>query len=518
MSFSTYISKAILFVLIGLTLLILSCKDEEPTQPQNQKPQIQNLSANPATIKVNEETTLTCVAIDADGDNLTVSWTAPSGTFPNGNVGVSVKWKAPANIGVYSITATVSDGKDTDKEVVSVNVEAAGTAPSAPTLSSPSNSATNISIPTTLSWNASSGATSYTLQVSTNSNFTSFVYNQSGITGTSQQVTGLNNSTQYYWRVSATNSYGTSGWSSVWDFITVAGGTAPQPPTLSSPSNGATNIALPPSLIWNASTGATSYTLQVSTNSNFSGFVYNQSGLTSTSQQVTGLNNSTTYFWRVSAENSYGTSGWSTVWNFTTASGSGGGQPCPGIPTVTYAGKTYNTVLIGSQCWLKENLDVGTMINSTGSGFQQTNNGIIEKYCYANNPANCEIYGGLYEWPEAMQYTTVPGTQGICPPGWHIPTTAELQTLVAAVNNDGNALKAIGQGAGTDSSGFSALMAGYRGYDGYFDVLGDYTYFWSSTEYSSTLAYKLGLYYNGSYIFLHYFNKVYGFSVRCLKD
>ncbi|MBK7631803.1 MAG: hypothetical protein IPJ23_14075 [Ignavibacteriales bacterium] len=100
-----------------------------------------------------------------------------------------------------------------------------------------------------------------------------------------------------------------------------------------------------------------------------------------------------------------------------------------GVSKVSYGGKDYNTVLIGNQCWLKENLNVGTMINSTGSGFLQTNNGIIEKYCYDNNPANCEIYGGLYEWPEAMQYSTTPGSQEICPLGWHIPTLADFQTL-----------------------------------------------------------------------------------------
>ena len=96
------------------------------------------------------------------------------------------------------------------------------------------------------------------------------------------------------------------------------GGNAPNPPTLFSPSNGATNVSIPPSLVWNVSSGATSYTLQVSPNSNFTSFVYNQSGLTGTSQQVGGLNNNTTYYWRVSATNNYGTSSWSSVWNFTT--------------------------------------------------------------------------------------------------------------------------------------------------------------------------------------------------------
>jgi hypothetical protein len=72
----------------------------------------------------------------------------------------------------------------------------------------------------------------------------------------------------------------------------------------------------------------------------------------------------------------------------------------PGTPTVTYAGKTYNTVQIGNQCWLKENLDAGIMIQVNQ---EQTNNGTIEKYCYDNNPNNCAAYGGLYQWAENVQ-------------------------------------------------------------------------------------------------------------------
>jgi hypothetical protein len=75
------------------------------------------------------------------------------------------------------------------------------------------------------------------------------------------------------------------------------------------------------------------------------------------------------------------------------------GGPCA-TPTVTYAGKTYNTVQIGKQCWLKENLDVGTRINGS---VNQTDNGTIEKYCYNDDPANCTTYGGLYTWNESMQ-------------------------------------------------------------------------------------------------------------------
>jgi len=192
---------------------------------------------------------------------------------------------------------------------------------------------------------------------------------------------------------------------------------------------------------------------------------------------------------------------------------------CPGTPTITYAGKTYNTVQIGTQCWLKENLDVGTMIQGSAN---PNNNGTIEKYCYDNSPANCTTYGGLYQWNEAMQYVTTAGTKGICPTGWHIPTKAEFETLKVSVGNDGNKLKGEGQGTGsgvgTNTSGFSALLAGFRYSNGPFDGLGYNTTFWSSSEYSAADAYYLTLWNVGSNIYVYDGYKDYGFSVRCLED
>ena len=135
--------------------------------------------------------------------------------------------------------------------------------------------------------------------MSNNSSFSSPIYNQDGLTSTSQQINGLNYNTTYYWRVSATNSYGTSAYSSVWSFKTID--LAPTTPTLSSPSNNAVNVSSSPTLNWNTSSNAASYTLQVSTNSSFSSYFYNHSGLTSTSQQISGLSNNTMYYWRVSA-------------------------------------------------------------------------------------------------------------------------------------------------------------------------------------------------------------------------
>lgn len=116
------------------------------------------------------------------------------------------------------------------------------TVPSAPTLASPSNNATGIALNPTLSWNASSGATTYSVQVSTNSSFTNLIANQTGITSTSFSLSGLVNSLLYYWRVNATNSAGTSGWSSTYSFTTLASIADVTPPTVSitSPANGAT--------------------------------------------------------------------------------------------------------------------------------------------------------------------------------------------------------------------------------------------------------------------------------------
>jgi len=285
-------------------------------------------------------------------------------------------------------------------------------------------------------------------------------------------------------------------------------------PVLVSPTNNAVILTVAPTLRWNASASATSYTLQVSVSNLFTSYVYNQSGLTGTSQQVSILNDSTTYYWRVSATNNYRTSAFSNTWSFITPT-----NTCPSLPTVDYAGKIYTTVQIGTQCWLKENLDVGTRINGSQNA---SNNGTIEKYCYNNDVANCNTYGGLYHWNEAMQYSTTPGTQGICPTGWHIPTKAEFEALIAAVNNDGNALKSIGQGsssgAGTNTSGFSALLAGVRYSSGSFNDLVSDAYFWSSTKYGSFYANDLvlGIYSSNIYLDIDYKDR--GFSVRCVKD
>lgn len=215
------------------------------------------------------------------------------------------------------------------------------------------------------------------------------------------------------------------------------------------------------------------------------------------------------------------------------------GLPCGCLAPVTYDGYTYPTVQIGSQCWLRENLKAGTMINVNTGGHLQTNNGIIEKYCYDNNPANCDTYGGLYEWNEAMQYVTDDGAQGICPPGWHIPGDNEWKILEGTVDSQypvgdpewdrtgvrgsdaGSNLKTTAGwqdgGNGTNLSGFSGMPAGHR-YDNGFYELGSWGQFWTSTpvQYYVSWHRYLTYYFDGVFR-TEYVGGDNGFSVRCIR-
>ncbi len=189
------------------------------------------------------------------------------------------------------------------------------TVPATPILVSPLTGATNQPINPTLIWNAVTGAASYRLQVSTDNTFATSIYNDSTRVSTSQQVSGLAVGTTYFWRVNAKNIAGTSSYSAVRSFMTIV---VPAAPVLFAPADAATNQAVNPSLIWNSVAGADTYRLQVSTVNTFATTIHNDSTVTNTSQQVSGLNVGTTYFWRVNAKNSAGTSSYSVIRSFTT--------------------------------------------------------------------------------------------------------------------------------------------------------------------------------------------------------
>lgn len=192
--------------------------------------------------------------------------------------------------------------------------------------------------------------------------------------------------------------------------------------------------------------------------------------------------------------------------------------PCPGIPTITYGGQTYNTVLIGSQCWLKENLNYST---SSGS------------WCYDNSSSNCDTYGRLYEWETALT---------VCPSGWHLPSDDEWKILEGTVDTqypvgdpewDGGNFRGYDAGErlksivgwhsagipGTDVYGFTGLPGGqFNEYSGDFSSKELSANFWTSTEQNDNNANYRQLYYESNRIKRSNHNKENGHSVRCMKD
>lgn len=188
----------------------------------------------------------------------------------------------------------------------------------APELLSPTNGATNVFTNPAFTWEEIEGAT-YRIQIATSNYFGAPQIDVSNLTDPTYSASGLYMVTPYYWRVNATTSEGTSDWSAVSNFVTgYSQSSAPAAPVLASPVNGASGVSISPTLQWNISSNASSYGLQVSTNSSFNSFVINQSGITGTTYNLTDLNTGTTYYWRVNATNSAGTSSWSGARSFTT--------------------------------------------------------------------------------------------------------------------------------------------------------------------------------------------------------
>jgi len=193
-------------------------------------------------------------------------------------------------------------------------------------------------------------------------------------------------------------------------------------------------------------------------------------------------------------------------------------------------------VIVGTQCWMAENLNIGTRIDGANN---QTDNSTIEKYCYNNSTSHCDTYGGLYQWDEMMQYVTTEGVQGICPTGWHLPTDAEWMILeeeaesTTGVNwntigdrgtDAGSNLKEIGtthwNSYNTDASnsiGFTGLPGGLRLTGEIFDELTFFAYIWSSSENGSN-AWSRDLTFNDAQVGRYSNDQNYGVSVRCLKN
>jgi uncharacterized protein (TIGR02145 family) len=202
-------------------------------------------------------------------------------------------------------------------------------------------------------------------------------------------------------------------------------------------------------------------------------------------------------------------------------------------------GNVYNSVTIGTQVWMAENLKVtryrnGDTIGTTNPATLDISDENTPKYqwSYDSNEGNAEIYGRLYTW------YTIADIRGLCPPGWHVPTNDEWLTLIDFLTNNGygDAGKAMASQSGwnpdttagaigndqasNNSSGFNGLPGGKRGNDGsngFFNLLGKECKWWSSSEDQEggcgrSMSYDEG---GVSEIIT---SKADGRSIRCLKD
>ena len=350
----------------------------------------------------------------------------------------------------------------------------------------------------------------------------------SGIGSFDSALTGLVPGTKYYMRAYATNTAGTAYGGQQY-FTTKIG----DPPTVSTlpVSNIEINSATSGGLI--NSQGGTAVTMRGVCWSIYSNpdlndaHTENGSGTGGFVSELSALEANTQYFVRAYATNSAGTNYGGTQVFTTLDDGA-----CP-LTMTDDEGNVYNTVLIGDQCWMKENLNIGTRISGLD---EMTDNSTIEKYCYDNNEANCDTYGGLYQWNEMMQYATNEGSRGICPEGWHLPTDDEWKTMEMTLgmsqseadsdgwrgSDQGEQMKSTNgwtnNGNGTNSSGFTALPGGRRSTNGSFYYLAIYGYWGSSSESLGTCAWLRHLSYDGGQVSRDNYVKTRGRSVRCLKD
>ena len=177
------------------------------------------------------------------------------------------------------------------------------------------------------------------------------------------------------------------------------------------------------------------------------------------------------------------------------------------------AGQEYRTVVIGTQHWMRENLNYET----------------DSSYCYNDLDSYCDKYGRLYTWNAAMK---------ACPAGWHLPSYMEWNTLVelaeagyfAGSSNQGRGGYRLKSKLYWDSQDeltssdrdvfhFSAIPAGLRfPIEKITDYEGQYAYFWTSSKPKQKQAFSVQIYYLEKYVDMEYTIEIYGYSVRCLQD
>jgi uncharacterized protein (TIGR02145 family) len=334
-------------------------------------------------------------------------------------------------------------------------------------------------------------------------------------------LTALSESTVYYVKAYATNSAGTA-YGNELTFTTSA-----VPSTVPEATTGVTAVA------GNAQATVTFIAPVNNGGSVITGYTVTSSpgGLTAIGTAspiiVNGLTNGIAYTFTVIATNAMGSSVASSASNSVT----------PTAPITDNDGNVYHAVTIGTQVWLAENLKT-TKYNDGTAIPNITDNSVwvaltTGAYCdHSNTPDNSNIYGRLYNWyvVDNNPATKVAsnGGKNVCPTGWHVPNDDEWTTLINSLGGEsigGGKLKEIGLtrwltpniGA-TNETGFTALPAGSRNEDGSCDGIGVLGDWWSSTEYSATIAGGRYVTYDDAVVLKDEVSKIDGISVRCVRD
>jgi hypothetical protein len=403
-------SQSLLLFSIPLIFLITGCEEKKaPIEPKNHKPKIESISAKPAALLINTAATLTCIAVDEDNDKVSVSWSSKRGTFFKSNIGAVVKWISPSTAGIDTIFVAVNDGKEIVHGMVLITV---GILPSVPVPLKPANNTDEISLTVPLNWRNAKGGDNYDLQVSADRVFSRLWFIKAGLKKITQKIGGLNSNTIYYWRIRSRNIFGKSKWSSVFSFKTVG---PPKIPKILSPSDSAKIISVTPTLSWSKLDNAKSYTIQISNSNSFSNLVFNQSSLTDTNSKVSELNYFTTYFWRVKAENIYGSSEWSEVATFSTTGTK------PEVPTLlTPLNEATDTPLSQILSWEGSSYAVDyTIQSSEDSSFSNlvyNQNGYTKKKFLLSGLSDSKKYYwrikanndyGSSDWSDTRSFTTL---------------------------------------------------------------------------------------------------------------
>jgi hypothetical protein len=292
--------------------------------------------------------------------------------------------------------------------------------PIKPYLVTPPDSAV-VSLTPTLTWNDSTSVSSYRLQVSTNSGFSTTVIDVQGLANSSYLVQPgqLSNGVTYYWRTNANNScQAPSDWSNPRNFTTQQG--VLSPPILQLPANGATGVSLTPTLDWSDVTGATGYEVQISLNNTFQSLVLDESPVASqwiVDQGV--LSGSQLYFWRVCTINSGGNGPWASYFSFTTQVGPPA-RPILTNPLDSAIGVSltptlaWNPVPNNNSYRVQVSADAGfgsTIVNQVTGNTPQyvVPNGLLTNNTFYYWRVNAENSGGTSAWSNVFHFTTVVG-------------------------------------------------------------------------------------------------------------